>query len=80
VLDDFRTLEQVHAGQRDVHRSRLRQDKGHRAAWEAFIEAIRTGGPPPIRYSELYAVTQASFAAVETMQTGQAVAIRTAPV
>ncbi len=50
VLDDFRTLELVHAGQRDVHRSRLRQDKGHRAAWEAFINAIRTGGPPPIRY------------------------------
>ncbi len=41
VLDDFRTLEMVHQGKRQVVRSALRQDKGHRAEWEAFSSAIR---------------------------------------
>ena len=39
VLDDYRPLEMVHDGQRKVIRSRLRQDKGHHAAWEVFARA-----------------------------------------
>ena len=39
-----------------------RQDKGHRAAVAAFLQAIRTGGPSPIPFNELVEVTQASFA------------------
>jgi predicted dehydrogenase len=76
VLDDFRTLELVHAGQRNLLRSRLRQDKGHHAEWEAFINTIHTGGPPPIQYNDLYAVSQASFAAVEALRTNQSVDIQ----
>ncbi len=71
VLDDFRALELVHAGRRQVSRERLRQDKGHQAAWEAFLSAIRAGGPAPIPYEQLLGVTRATFAAVESLRSGQ---------
>jgi len=41
VLDDFRCLELVRNGSKKVTRTWLRQDKGHRAEWEAFSCAIR---------------------------------------
>lgn len=75
VLDDFRSLETVHAGRRQMFRSHLRQDKGHRAAWEAFVKAIVTGGQPPIPYNQLFGVAQATFAAVESLRSGNEVII-----
>ncbi|MBN2146720.1 MAG: bi-domain-containing oxidoreductase [Anaerolineales bacterium] len=71
VLDDFRSLEMVHAGKRQKIHSRLRQDKGHQAEWIAFSKAILDGGPPPIPYAHLLGVTQASFAAIEALQSQQ---------
>jgi predicted dehydrogenase len=73
VLDDFRSLELVSDKQRQVIRSRLRQDKGHRAIWEAFVAAIISGGPPPIPYEHLFGVTKATFAAVQALRCGQIV-------
>ena len=70
VLDDFRTLEMVHDGQRQVVRSRLRQDKGHQAEWQAFIVAVLAGGPPPIPYEHLSGVTHASLAALQALRAG----------
>jgi predicted dehydrogenase len=70
VLDDYRTLELVHKGNRQTLRSRLRQDKGHRAEWVAFADAIQHSGPAPIPYGHLFGVTRASFAAVEALRTG----------
>lgn len=70
VLDDFRTLELVHNGRRTQMQSRLSQDKGHRACWEAFLDAVRGMKAPPISYPELIAVTRASFAAVEALRSG----------
>ena len=75
VLDDFRSLETSYAGKREHYHSRLRQDKGHRAEWEAFTSAIQNGGPPPIPYSHLFGVTRASFAAVDALRTSQSVRI-----
>ncbi len=40
VLEDYRSLELVQDGRRRVVRSRLRQDKGHAAEWQAFAAAI----------------------------------------
>lgn len=65
VLDDFRMLELVGGGRREVSRSRLRQDKGHRGIWEAFVQAIIGGGPPPISYEHLLGVAWAVLEAVE---------------
>ncbi len=76
VLDDFRSLEMVHGGRRQVIRSRLRQDKGHAAEWQAFVSALQTGGAAPIPYEQLLGVTRATFAAVEALRSRQAVDIR----
>jgi predicted dehydrogenase len=75
VLDDFRSLEMVREGKREVVPSRLRQDKGHRAAWQAFAAAIESGGPPPIPYGHLFGVSEAAFAAVEALRNHTSVAI-----
>ncbi len=73
VLDDYRTLELVHAGHRQKYASRMRQDKGHQAEWVAFESAVRTGGAPPIPYAHLFSVTRASFAAQQALRTGQTI-------
>lgn len=75
VLDDFRSLEFVHNGKRTRMVSRMSQDKGHRAAWEAFLAAVKGSKPAPIPYADLIAVTRASFAAVEALRSGEAQAI-----
>ena len=78
VLDDFRSLELVKDGKRSVVRSRLRQDKGHRAEWLAFSQAILAGGPPPIPYEQLFGVTRASFAALQALRGRERIAIPSA--
>ena len=78
VLDDFRSLELVKDGKRSVVRSRLRQDKGHRAEWLAFSQAILSGGPPPIPYAQLSGVTRASFAALQALRGRERIAIPSA--
>jgi predicted dehydrogenase/threonine dehydrogenase-like Zn-dependent dehydrogenase len=76
VLDDFRALELVVDGRRSRDRSRLRQDKGHKAEWVAFAAAIESGGPPPIPYGHLRGVHLAAYAAMRALQTGQAESIK----
>lgn len=68
VLEDYRSLELLQNGQRQKFTARLRQDKGHQALWEAFVQAVRQGGQPPIPYDHLMSVTRASFAAVESLR------------
>lgn len=75
ALDDFRRLDLVAGGRRRTRRAWLRQDKGHRGAWEAFTAAVAAGGPPPIPYRHLFGVTLATFAAVESLRRGEPVAV-----
>ena len=70
ILDDFRSLERITESSRKQTRSRLRQDKGHSASWQRFLEAIRTGGEPPIPYPQLLSTSRASFAALESLRLG----------
>jgi predicted dehydrogenase len=76
VLDDFRTLTLAEGGRVRTRRAWLRQDKGHRAAWEAFRDAIGRGGPPPIPYDQVFRVARATIAASESLHTGQALEIQ----
>jgi predicted dehydrogenase/threonine dehydrogenase-like Zn-dependent dehydrogenase len=73
VLDDFRRLELVHNGHKQVFRSLLRQDKGHRGEWEAFTEVVRTGGDSPLALSEIVSTMMATFALEQSRCVGQAV-------
>jgi predicted dehydrogenase/threonine dehydrogenase-like Zn-dependent dehydrogenase len=75
VLDDFRTLELVENGNRQVMRSRLRQDKGHQAEWQFFQDAILNHESPPIPYEQLYSVSLASISAVEALRTGETISL-----
>jgi predicted dehydrogenase/threonine dehydrogenase-like Zn-dependent dehydrogenase len=77
VLDDFRRLELIRHGRKKVIRSRLRQDKGHRGEWEAFSAAIRSGGESPIPFSEIVTTTLATLRAVQSLSSGEQVAIST---
>jgi predicted dehydrogenase/threonine dehydrogenase-like Zn-dependent dehydrogenase len=76
VLDDFRSLEIVHNGKRNVERSLLRQDKGHRTIWEAFVKSLTHGRPPPIPYADIFGSTRATFAAKQSLQSQQKVPIQ----
>jgi predicted dehydrogenase len=71
VLDDYRSLELTRDGRRQTYRSRLRQDKGHQAEWLAFSQAILAGGPPPIPYDQIFGVTRATLAALQSLRSGQ---------
>jgi predicted dehydrogenase/threonine dehydrogenase-like Zn-dependent dehydrogenase len=71
VLNDFRSLEMVRDGRRQVVKSRLKQDKGHSSAWSAFLSILKQGGQPPIPYNQLIGVTRATFAAEKALQSGE---------
>ncbi len=48
-----------------------RQDKGHGAEIEAFVERVISGGAPLIPFDQIVNVTRASFAAVESTKTNK---------
>ncbi len=53
----------------------LRQDKGHQRGWEAFLNTLLEEKSPPIPYDQLIGVSLASFAAVESLRSGEKVKI-----
>jgi predicted dehydrogenase len=75
VLEDFRRLELVRNGKKHVVRSLLRQDKGHRGEWKAFITAIQTGAESPIPFHEVVNTMLATFALEQSRCLGQPVAV-----
>ncbi len=77
VLEDFRELELSLGGRKQTERSRLRQDKGHRAEWAAFAKALQSGSPAPIPFAEIIAVSLATLRALHSRRLGEPVAIDT---
>jgi predicted dehydrogenase/threonine dehydrogenase-like Zn-dependent dehydrogenase len=73
VLDDYVSLTAIRDGKKTVQSGA--QDKGWRAEMAAFAESIRSGGEAPIPYDQLIGVTKATFAAVESIQSGNKVTI-----
>jgi predicted dehydrogenase len=69
VLDDFRKLEVVKDGKWKAEKLNG-QDKGHFNEMQAWVNAIKSG-QPPIPYEQLIGVTQATFAAVESLRSKQ---------
>jgi len=77
VLDDFRELELTRGGRKRSERSRLKQDKGHRSEWEAFAKTLREGGPSPIGFDEIVAVSLATLRALASRLLGEPMAVDT---
>jgi predicted dehydrogenase/threonine dehydrogenase-like Zn-dependent dehydrogenase len=76
VLEDFRRLELVRGGKKNVFRSLLRPDKGHQGEWQAFVTAIQEGAESPIPFPEIAASMLATFALEESRCLGQPVAVK----
>lgn len=75
VLNDFRTLE-LWDDQKTIHKKSLfRQDKGHQAAWKAFLDAVRAGGAEPISYEQLLQSSYTTLACNQALITGKTVNI-----
>ncbi|PYX30109.1 MAG: hypothetical protein DMG80_13065 [Acidobacteria bacterium] len=75
VLEDFRRLDLVSRGRKQVFRSYLRQDKGHGAEWRAFVEAVRAGGSSPIPFAEIVNTMATTFALEKSRASGQPISV-----
>lgn len=75
VLEDFRHMELVRGGRKQVVRSRFRQDKGHCNEWAAFEQAVHRGGESPIPFEEIVCATLTMFRIEESLATGKRVAV-----
>jgi predicted dehydrogenase/threonine dehydrogenase-like Zn-dependent dehydrogenase len=71
VLDDYRVLRIQGPGRSLQRRAWLRQDKGHRAEWEAIIAHLTAGAGPPISPAALFRSMQVTFAARRSLATGE---------
>lgn len=77
ILDDFQHLVLVIDGKRKEFHSRFGQDKGHRGAWQAFLDNVRQSEtPPPIPYDQILGVSRAALAARDSLNLGQKALIR----
>ena len=71
VLEDFRHLELVRHGRKQVERSRWRQDKGHRGEWVDFADAVQNAKPSPISFDQILASSLATLRIRESISLGQ---------
>lgn len=69
VLDNFRKLECF--GYKGFSSSSGKQDKGHLNQFKLLMHAITNGSKPLIPFDEIYNSTQATFAALQSLQTNQ---------
>jgi predicted dehydrogenase/threonine dehydrogenase-like Zn-dependent dehydrogenase len=74
VIDDFRRMELVRHGRRKTAVSHLRQDKGHRAEWQAFDTALRTA-KAPIPFEEIVATTLVTFRILDSLERAEPVEV-----
>jgi predicted dehydrogenase/threonine dehydrogenase-like Zn-dependent dehydrogenase len=75
VLEDFRHLELMRQGRKQVTRARAGQDKGHKAEMQAFVDAARGKTAPPISFEEIVGSTLATLRLQNSCQTGQPLAV-----
>jgi len=73
VLDDFHTLT-LHGSHKPRRRHLRAQDKGHNAEIAAFIDGVRRGRYP-VELDEIEEVSLTTLAVVESLRTGQPVAV-----
>jgi predicted dehydrogenase/threonine dehydrogenase-like Zn-dependent dehydrogenase len=76
VIDDFRKARMQRASRRQQLGGAWRgQDKGHQAGINAFVEAVRTGGPSPTPIEEVVMSSAATLAIVESIEAGEPITV-----
>ena len=76
VLDNFRRLEMVKDGRRNVSMSRLRQDKGFSSEWAAFLQAVRDpNAPAPLTFQEIRATSLITFGIMDFLHQNASISI-----
>jgi predicted dehydrogenase len=68
IMDNFRTLKGY--GYNGFSSMSTKLDKGHKKQFELLTERIKSGGEPLIPFESLVNTTKASFAAIESLKTG----------
>ena len=76
ILEDFRRLELVRNGRKQITRARWGQDKGHNAEMQAFVDALRGKTPPPIPFEQVVGSTLATLRLQNSCQTGQPLTVQ----
>ncbi len=76
ILEDFRRLELVRDGHKQITRARWGQDKGHKAEMQAFVDARQGKTPPPIALEQIVGSTLATLRLHNSCQTGQALTVQ----
>jgi predicted dehydrogenase len=77
VLDDFRRMELVRNGRKEIVHSRWRQDKGHRGEWAAFVPSVLHQDKTPIPFEELVCSTLATLRIDQSVSTGKRLSVDT---
>jgi predicted dehydrogenase/threonine dehydrogenase-like Zn-dependent dehydrogenase len=77
VLEDFRRLDLVRNGRKEITHSRWRQDKGHHAEWSAFTKCIQQQTQAPVRFEDIVGSTLATLRAAEPTATGNRLVVDT---
>ncbi|MCH8010907.1 MAG: bi-domain-containing oxidoreductase [Candidatus Marinimicrobia bacterium] len=66
IVDNFKTTKAFNV--KGFKNIKTKIDKGHKAQFHKYIKIIKNGGKPMIPINEIINVTQASFAAIESMK------------
>ena len=69
MVDNF--IKTTGYGTKGFSKLKTKLDKGHKAQFGKIVESIKTGSIELIPYTELINVTKASFAAIESLKSGQ---------
>ncbi len=73
VMNNFNSVELIKNGNRKVHK--FDGKKGINEEIREVVKAVRNGESMPIPFEQIYSVTQATFAAVESLRSGLPVRI-----
>jgi polar amino acid transport system substrate-binding protein len=69
LMNNFKTVELYRAG--NIRKLKFDGSKGHKEEVDAFLKAVRDGDKMPISYTAIKAITLATFAAEESIQTAK---------
>jgi polar amino acid transport system substrate-binding protein len=75
ILKDYKEVE-IYGKGKPERKKLLNQDKGQAAMVKAFVDVVKNGGLPPISPREIFAVTRATFKAMESLRTHESFTLR----